>query len=101
MIDPGIIAALISGGITVSGGGIAWIRSRLKAKDTAKEKAETRLQSEIDRLQREMKLLEQAADLKDEAIADLKAQLNRLEITAELQERFFGQLPPRRRETGD
>lgn len=112
MIDPGIASALITGSLTALGGGIAWVRARFKAKDTAfeqlkqakdtaLEKTETKLQTRIDQLEREIKLLETAADTKDETIADLRSQRDRLVITAEIQDKFFRQLPPPRRITGE
>lgn len=55
----------------------------------------------MERLGQEIKLLEQAADTKDETIAELRSQRDRLQITAEIQDRFFRQLPPPRRNPGD
>jgi hypothetical protein len=103
-MDPGVEAAIITGCITfvVAGGGgtLGWVRSRFKARDTEHEKAEARLQARIDQLEREIKLLETAADTKDETIADLRSQRDRLVITAEIQDRFFRQLSPPRRTSG-
>jgi hypothetical protein len=50
---------------------------------------------------RKIELLEQAADKQDDVIADLRSQRDKLQITAELQDKFFGglgKLPPNRRE---
>lgn len=87
--------------LTIGGGSIAFVRSRFNRKDTEREKLETRLQARIDQLERENKLLEQAVDTKDETILDLRSQRDRLQITAEIQDRFFNQLPPPRRTSGE
>jgi predicted RNase H-like nuclease (RuvC/YqgF family) len=112
VIDPGVAAALITGGITAAGGGIAWVRSRFKAREAAavtavtaaenaRDKNEAKFQTKIDQLEREIKLLEQTVDAKDDTIADLRSQRDRLIVTAEIQDRFFRQLPPSRRNPGD
>lgn len=82
-MDPGILAAWIGVGGTVLvasfGGTIKWIKD----------------------LKRKIETLEQAADKQDDVIADLKSQRDRLQITAELQDRFFGQLGPQHRNPRD
>lgn len=83
MMDPGTVVAIAAVSVTVIGGGIKWVRGRFAE------------------LKRKVETLEQAADKQDEVIADLKSQRDRLQITAELQDRFFGHLPPKRRESRD
>jgi predicted RNase H-like nuclease (RuvC/YqgF family) len=100
-MDPGVIVALIGVGSTAAGGVVAWVRSRFKARETVYEKSETQLQARIDQLEREIKLLEQAADLKDETLADLRSQRDRLQISAEITDRFYRQLPQLRRDPGE
>jgi hypothetical protein len=97
-MDPGILAAWIGVGgmaaVTSVGGTIKWARGRI-AKLTADHDAKTK------ELNRKIETLEQAADKQDEVIVDLRSQRDKLQITAELQDRFFGQLPPKRRESRD
>jgi len=103
-MDPGIEAAIITGAITLTiaggGGTFGWVRARFRAKDLEHEKVEARLQARIDQLERENKLIETAADTKDETIAELRSQRDRLVISAEIQDRFFRQLPLSRRKSG-
>jgi hypothetical protein len=86
-MDPGILAAWIGVGgmvlVTSVGGTIKWARGKLAE------------------LNRKIETLEQAADKQDEVIVDLRSQRDKLQITAEIQDRFFGQLQPKRRESGD
>jgi len=115
-MDSGVIVALIGVGSTAVGGVTAWVRSRFKARETAlenahkeretalrtaHEKAEALLQARIDQLQGENKLLEQAVDTKGETIADLRSQRDRLQVSAEITDRFYRQLPQLRRDPGE
>jgi len=111
-MDSGVIVALIGVGSTAVGGVTAWVRSRFKARETTfekqelalkttYEKAEARLQSRIDQLQSENKLLEQALDTKDDTIADMRSQRDRLQVSAEITDRFYRQLPQLRRDPGE
>lgn len=111
-MDSGVIVALIGLGSTGVGGVVAWVRSRFKALETTHENRETALatahdkaqaqaQARIDHLEREIKLLEQAADLKDDTIADLRSQRDRLQVSAEITDRFYRQLPQLRRDPGE
>lgn len=104
-MDSGLLGSLITIGSTVvlasTGGTIKWARDRGKTLRSEAAKREDSLVQKVDRLEQAQKLLEQTLDAKDDVISDLTRQRDKLEITAELQERFFGQLPPKRRNSGD
>ncbi len=52
------------------------------------------LHKQIDSHQHKRELAEQALDAKQETVDDLRRQVDRLAITAEIQDRFFKQIPP-------
>lgn len=101
MIDPGTIVAIVAVVVTVSGGAIKWARDRGKELRAEHGRQNEVSRTKIDKLEQEKKLLEQAMDAKDDAIADLRSQRDRLQITADLMDRFLNQLPPKRRTSGD
>lgn len=103
-MTPGDFAAFSAIAVTVV---IASIGGTLKLAqrraDRAARETEVRLREREARLRerdRKIELLEQAADKQDDVIAELRSQRDKLEITAGLMDRFFGQLP-KRRDTGE
>lgn len=52
------------------------------------------LHKQIDGHQHKLELAEQLLDAKQETVDDLRRQVDRLQITAEIQDRFFKQIPP-------
>jgi hypothetical protein len=55
----------------------------------------------IDALETSLRLAEQTSETKQETIAELRRQVDRLTITAEIQERFFRELPRHLPPSGD
>lgn len=49
---------------------------------------------QIDDVKRERDIAERALEAKSETVAELRRQVDRYQITAEIQDRFFKQLPP-------
>lgn len=90
MMDPGIVAALIG---VVGAAVLAAVGGTVKFMRSKADKV-------VEKLEHDVELLEKAVNVKDEAIADLRSQRDRLQITADLMDRFLNQLPPPRR-TGD
>lgn len=52
------------------------------------------LHKQIDGHQHKLELAERLLDTKQETVDDLRRQVDRLQITAEIQDRFFKQIPP-------
>lgn len=108
-MDPGVLGAWIGVGGTVAvaavGGTIRLAVKRvanLKAAHQAEDaKRETEHENKVKELTRKIEQLEQAADRQEDVIVDLRSQRDRLMVTAEIQDRFFNQLPPQRRTSGD
>lgn len=108
-MDPGVLGAWIGAGsattIAAVGGTVRWATSRianLKAAhqaDIAKRDAEH--DTKVKELNRKIEQLEQAADRQEDVIVELRSQRDRLMVTAEIQDRFFNQLPSKRRTSGD
>lgn len=84
MVDLGQIGAFMGGVAAVAVPVVAWFRGALKKRD------------------HRIELLEGVVDSKDATITELRTQVSELKVTAQIQERFFSQLPasPRRRSGG-
>jgi hypothetical protein len=115
-MDPGVLGAWIGAGSTATlaavGGTIRLAAKRvanLKAAhqaDIARRDAEhdqkvKELAKKTDDLNRKIEQLELAADRQDDVIVELRSQRDRLMVTAEIQDKFFNQLPSKRRTSGD
>lgn len=106
-MDPGIVGAWIGAGsaaaIAVVGGSIRWALTRvsnIKAAHQAEDaKRDLEHEAKVKELTRKIEQLEQAADRQEDVIVELRSQRDRLMVTAEIQDKFFNQLPQRR--TGD
>lgn len=104
-MDPGIAAALIGvvGAAVVAsvGGTVKVMRAKAAKVVTTLEQTIDKREQKIEKLEQAINLLEKAVDVKDDVIADIRSQRDRLQITAEIQDKFFNQLPPTRRNSGD
>lgn len=104
-MDPGIIAAFVGvlGAAVIAsvGGTLKLAQRKADRLSTAADKLAAVNAAKLRDRDRKIELLEQAADKQDDVIAELRSQRDRLQITAELQDRFFGQLGPKRRDSGD
>lgn len=97
-MTPGDIAAFSAIAVTVV---IASIGGTLKLAQRRADRLARDTETKFKERDRKIELLEQAADKQDDVIAELRSQRDRLEITAGIMDRFFGQLPPKRRDTGE
>jgi hypothetical protein len=75
-VDLGQIGAFAGGVMAIAAPGIAWVRGMIRKRD------------------HKIELLETAIEAKDAANAELRLQVSELKVTAQIQERFFSQLPP-------
>lgn len=97
-MDPGILAAFIG---VLGAAVLASIGGTVKLSQRKADRLATASETKLKERDRKIELLEQAADKQDDVIAELRSQRDRLQITAELQDRFFGQLGSKRRDSGD
>lgn len=108
-MDPGVLGAWIGAGSTVTiaavGGTLRWATSRIANLKAAHQADNARREAEhgekLKELNRKIEQLEHAADRQDDVIVELRSQRDRLMVTAEIQDKFFNQLPPKRRTSGD
>jgi hypothetical protein len=108
-MDPGVVGAWIGAGsattIAAVGGTVRWAMNRVANLKTAHQaedaKREADHEAKLKESTRKIEQLEQAADRQEDVIAELRSQRDRLMVTAEIQDKFFNQLPPQRRTSGD
>lgn len=87
-----VLTALIAAGSSVFTAAIAVMQARVKRTRTNADKQVTGLEAQIRDLQVRLQSKEDALDAKAEALGEAIRQRDRLAITAELSDRFFGRL---------
>lgn len=91
--------------IAVVGGTVRWAATRIANLKAAHQADDARRDAEhgekVKELNRKIEQLEQAADRQEDVIVELRSQRDRLMVTAEIQDKFFNQLPSKRRTSGD
>jgi len=84
-VDGGLLGVLVGVGATAVLASVGWaIRRHLD-----------RLQATITGLTSKMELAQKTIENKDETIAVLRQQVSEYKIIGQIQDRFFGSLPPR------
>lgn len=105
MIDPTLTAAFVAAGVAFARDVVSWVRSKLSRSTTDAKAEVTELRRKVETLEaehrRKVEVLEKALDDKEEANVELRSQRDRLQITADLMDKFLSELPPlRRRKNG-
>lgn len=93
------LVSIISGVVLAIVGGFVRrlfteIDEHKRDKATQRAEYEARLKDQRQSYEAKLELAERALDTKQETVDELRRQVDRYQITAEIQDRFFKQIPP-------
>ena len=93
------LVSIVSGvGLAIVGGFVRWLFRQIdehqRDKETQRTEYEARLKDQRQSYEAKLDLAERALETKQETVDELRRQVDRYQITAEIQDRFFKQIPP-------
>jgi hypothetical protein len=87
----GIVVAIA---VPVVGGILRWLVKQIDQARSERDVAEAKADAQRERYDAKLALAEKALETKSETVDELRRQVDRYLITAEIQDRFFKQIPP-------
>lgn len=96
-----LLGIFVAVAVPVTGGIIRWLVKQIDKAERERDDAVMRRDTERERFEAKLALAEKALETKSETVDDLRRQVDRFLITAEIQDRFFKQIPPPPPSSGD
>lgn len=89
-----LLGIFVAVAVPVTAGILRWLVKQIDEARRERDAAVLRGEAQRERFEVKLELAEKALEAKSETVDELRRQVDRFLITAEIQDRFFKQIPP-------